>query len=99
MNAYKKDPQTDFSQQLNSPSTSINAETGGLILNLHLSYHYFFKRTETTTFFIGLKGGYRYSPGNWKITMNDNTIDGSPGINMNGFFMTVILGGGGTLRQ
>lgn len=80
----------DFSDQLNSPAGTTTIRTGGWFAGIQLSYQYFFR----TFSFIGAKAGYRYSPGAWTSSVNKQTLSSSPGINMNGFYLSLVFGGG-----
>lgn len=93
----RKNTKEDFSQQLNSPQGMIALEAGGWLGTAQISYQYFFSKNATEGFFIGVKAGYRYSPYNWHTTMNNTDISNAPKINMNGFYVTLILGGGSLL--
>jgi hypothetical protein len=90
----QKNSPKDFSQQLNSPNGMVALDAGGWMANFQLSYHYFFTGKDKEGFFIGLKAGYKYSPYNWTTSINDNRLNNSPKINMNGFYATLVLGGG-----
>jgi hypothetical protein len=85
----------DFSQQLKSPSGTLSASAGGWFLTAELTFNHFFLASELQGFFIGARAGYRYSPESWKFTNNGNAYGNSPGINMNGLYLTLLIGGGG----
>lgn len=95
----KKDTLHGFSEQLNSPSGMVTADAGGWMTNVQLSYQYFFNNAGTQGFFIGIRAGYKYSPSGWKISVNDNELSGAPTMNMNGFYATIILGGGSLMSN
>jgi hypothetical protein len=90
----QKGGNTDFNQQINTPSGAVTMNAGGALFNAQIAYQYFFCGKQTTGFFVGMKAGYRYSPSAWKLNVNGNNLDGGPTVNMNGAFVTVILGGG-----
>jgi hypothetical protein len=94
-----KNMNTSFHDQVNSPSGAVTIESGGLLFNAQLCYQYFFCGKNTEGFFAGLKAGYHYSPSNWKMSVNNIQLSEAPGINMNGAFVTLILGGGSLIKN
>jgi len=90
----QKNQNNNFEDQINSPAGGVIMDAGGLLLNAQIAYQYFICGHEKEGFFIGLKTGYRYSPGQWKMSVNGNELNNAPRINMNGFYATIILGGG-----
>ena len=90
----KNNQQNDFSQQLNSPSGMITLDAGGWMTALQLTYLHFFGKKSLEGYFVGFKAGYKYSPYNWKTKMYTTSLAGSPKINMNGLYLTLIIGGG-----
>jgi len=94
----KNNQQNDFSQQLKSPSGMISLDAGGWMTTIQLTYQYYLSKKTLEGFCIGIKAGYKYSPYNWSTKMNNTTLANSPKINMNGFYLTIILGGGGTFN-
>lgn len=90
----KKQPSTDFASHLNSPQDMLAASAGGLLVSAEATYQYFFNREHTQGFFIGLKGGYKYAPANWRFGVNGQNFNQSPSINMTGWYVTIIIGGG-----
>lgn len=89
----------DFNQQLTTPSGMITAKAGGFITNIQISYQHFFNKNAMQGFYIGFKAGYKYSPGTWNISINDQQLSNSPKVNMNGFFLTLYLGGGSLTKN
>ncbi len=90
----KGNPPTDFTQQLNSPAGTITTEAGGWMTNFQVNYFYFLGKHNKQGFFVGLKAGYKYSPTSWKISLNNTVLEHSPNLNMNGFFCSLVFGGG-----
>jgi len=95
----QKNTKNSFYDQINSPTGSLAMDAGGLILNAHLAYQYFFCGHATQGFFAGFKAGYTYSPNSWKLNIGRNELNDSPLINMNGFYATVIFGGGNLIKS
>jgi hypothetical protein len=62
--------------------------------NICINYQYFFNKNQNEGFFIGLKTGYKYAPNRWNFTASGNHLENAPGLNMDGFYLSVILGGG-----
>ena len=91
----KNNFQGDFTQQLNAPTGMLTAKAGGWMLNAQLTYQHFLSKSVSGGWFIGLKAGYRFAPTDWNITVNNNTLNNSPKINMNGAYISILLGGGG----
>jgi hypothetical protein len=94
MQIQNKRTSIDFSQQLNSPAGVTIIETGGWMANLELTYLYFLNRNAKEGFCFGIKAGYKYAPNNWTAKDNGVALANSPKINMNGFFVSVLFGGG-----
>lgn len=48
---------------------------------------------------VGLEAGYqmRYKPGTW--TFDNGDIEDGPTFNNNGFFIQLLIGGGGVMRK
>jgi hypothetical protein len=90
----QKNTSTDFNNQISVPNGQVNMQSGGILLNAQLAYQRFFCGPEREGFLIGIKAGYHYSPGPWKFTVNRNSVTNAPGINMNGPYVSIILGGG-----
>jgi hypothetical protein len=93
--SQKANGNADFKDQLDTPAGSSQMQAGGLILQAQLAWQYTFWGQEKTGFFIGVKGGYRYCPNTWKLNVNGSALSNSPGINMSGAYITLIIGGGG----
>jgi hypothetical protein len=91
----KKDSPEDFSQQLNSPNGMITMNAGGWMIHSQLCYHYFLSKGDLQGYCLGIKAGYKYSPYNWNVSMNNTSLTNSPEINMNGFYLSFLIGGGG----
>jgi hypothetical protein len=89
----------DFSSQLNNPVGTMNAQAGGWFLSAELTYNYFFLAQELQGFFIGARAGYRYAPNDWKFNCNGQSFTGSPGVNLSGPYVTILIGGGGIGRN
>ena len=85
----------EFSQQLKSPSGMMNASAGGWFLTAELTFNHFFLASELQGFFVGARAGYRYSPEAWTFGTNGQAFNDSPGVNLNGLYLTLLLGGGG----
>jgi len=90
---------SNFNQQLQTPSGMFKVTAGGWMLNGQITYQYFLHPETTQGFFIGLREGYRYSPKNWEMKMNNAGLTNAPKINMNGFYASIIIGGGGIDRN
>ncbi len=96
---HQKDQNKNIIEQLNTPSGNTTITAGGLLLNAQLAWQYFFYGHQKQGFFVGLKAGYRYSPNSWKLKVNGNGLNDSPNINMNGFNVTLIIGGGSLTKN
>jgi hypothetical protein len=94
----KNSSSPDFTQQLNTPSGTLSANAGGWMSNIQLNYQCFFSKAGTEGFFIGLRAGYKYSPYDWSVGIDNNKLNNAPGINMNGFYASIILGGGSVFK-
>jgi hypothetical protein len=93
--AQKAASNADFKDQLNTPMGSSQMQAGGLILQAQLAWQYTFCGEGKSGLMIGMKGGYRYCPNTWKLNINGSALNSSPGINMSGAYITLIIGGGG----
>jgi hypothetical protein len=93
--SQKVNSNPDFKDQLSAPAGSSQMQAGGIILQAQLAWQHVFYGEGTTGFFIGVKGGYHYCPNTWKLNINGSALSNSPGINMNGAYITLIIGGGG----
>jgi hypothetical protein len=93
--SQKMNSNADFKGQLNTPAGSSQMQAGGLMLQAQLAWQYTFYGEGKSGFFVGVKGGYRYCPNTWKLNVNGSALSNSPGINMNGAYITLIIGGGG----
>lgn len=89
----KNNPAT-FGEQIGSPKGSVTLNAGGALFNAQVAYQYFFCGKETSGFFAGIKAGYRISTSHWKINAGEASLDSAPTMNMNGAYLTLILGGG-----
>jgi hypothetical protein len=94
----QKNPNSNFSDQISTPNGGTLMEAGGLLFNAQLGCQYFFCGKNTQGFFVGLKSGYRFSPTAWKLRVSGTEMAGAPEINMNGFYATLILGGGSVVK-
>jgi hypothetical protein len=93
--SQKMNSNADFKDQLSTPAGSAQMQAGGLILQAQLAWQYTFYGEGKSGFLIGVKSGYRYCPNTWKLNVNGSALSNSPGINMNGAYVTLIIGGGG----
>lgn len=89
----KKDASGNFNEQLNTPSSMAELHTGGMVADVSLNAQLFFGKS-TEGFFCGLRAGYRLSPENWNFSIGNSGAGGSPAVNMNGLYVSIILGGG-----
>jgi hypothetical protein len=94
MNVNSKNVNSNFQDQLNTPNGGATLQGGGLMINSQLCYQYFFVGHEKEGLFLGLKAGYRYCPTTWKMSVNGSHVNNAPGLNMNGAYVSIILGGG-----
>ena len=90
----KKNLPGNFTQQLNTPEGMVTTEVSGRMLNLELNY-LLFLRKEKTGFYLGFKAGYKYSPQSWETKLVHASLTNSPNMNMNGFYASILIGGGG----
>jgi hypothetical protein len=89
-----KSANRNFQDQITSPSGYVTMQSGGLLLNAQLGWQYFFCGKHTSGFFIGAKTGYRYTPAPWNFSLSGERISDGPAVNMDGFYFTLVLGGG-----
>lgn len=95
----KKNARNDFRQQLNSPEGMAGIEASGWLMSAQLTYKLFLSKNTTEGFCIGLRAGYRYSPYNWHTSLNNTVLANSPTLNMNGLYVSLLLGGGSVFNQ
>jgi hypothetical protein len=98
MDVKLKNVNPNFQDQLNTPNSGASLQGGGLMINSQLCYQYFFAGHEKEGFFLGIKAGYRYCPTTWKMTVNSAQVSNAPGLNMNGVYVSIILGGGSLIH-
>jgi hypothetical protein len=94
MDVNLKNVNSNFQDQLNTPNGGASLRGGGFMINSQLCYQYFFAGQDKQGFFLGLKAGYRYCPTNWNMSVNGSLVSHAPTVNMNGAYVSIILGGG-----
>jgi hypothetical protein len=94
MEVKLKNVNSNFPDQLNAPNGGATLQGGGFMINSQLCYQYFFAGHEKEGFFLGLKTGYRYCPTAWKMSVNGSPVSNAPSLNINGAYVSIILGGG-----
>lgn len=84
----------DFTQQLLSPHGRFQAGAGGYFVNVQLAWQTMVGTETRSGWSIGLKAGYRFGALGWQTHVNGNRGINSPRMNMNGFYASIIIGGG-----
>lgn len=95
----EKNLQTDFSQQLQAPKGTVKLEAEGFMATLQFNWFYFINSSNLKGYGVGLQAGYNFSPNSWNMRMHTAKLSHSPELNMNGFFVTIMLGGGGIIQH
>lgn len=84
----------DFNEQLANPGGVIKLNAGGALIDARLNYEFFIHGCNKSGFLLGINAGYRYSVGRWKVKLDETTMSNAPRLNMDGFFVSITLGGG-----
>lgn len=84
----------DFSKQLSNPGEMATISSGGWFTSFDVCYQIFLSENNMAGYCVGIKAGYRFSPGGWQTRINKTELTNAPKINLNGLSFGIILGGG-----
>ncbi len=90
----KKGATTDFREQLETPGGRFHSDAGGYFINLQMAWQRMFGTGSKKGWSLGFKAGYKISPSTWNLNVNGEKSSNAPGINMNGIYASISIGGG-----
>lgn len=95
MQLGKKGATPDFQDQLTLPRGRFQTGAGGAFINAQLAWQIMLGTGTKQGWSVGVKAGYRMSAGKWVMDVNGEDARNSPSVNLNGYYITLTLGGGG----
>ncbi len=86
----------DFDALLQNPKRGVEMSDSRFLAKTSMNMLYFPRKNNI--FFVGLKAGYAFSPGQSEWTTHDQSLSNGPNTDMSAPFVQIMLGAGGLTR-